>query len=388
LKVAIVHEWLANMGGSEKVVLALHQLFPDAPIYTTVFNPANLPDEFKSIDVRTSFIQRLPQARTKYQRYLPFMPMAFEQFDLTGYDLVLTSNHACAKGVVIRPETLNICYCHTPMRYAWGFYHEYMEREKVGRFGRLVIPPLMTYLRMWDRLAADRVDYFVANSTTVAARIAKFYRRDSVVIHPPVDVANIIPLDEQTTITGREASEDHSLEHSNSGDFYLVVSRLVPYKRVDIAVEAFTRLGLPLVVIGDGSERARLEAMAGKTVRFLGRQPDEVVSYHYARCKAFIFPGEEDFGITPVEAQAAGRPVIAFGRGGATDSVLDGVTGVFFGEQSVEALIRAVERYLGMSFDHSVIRKQAEGFSEEVFAEKIANFIREKMLEHKARLGI
>ena len=375
MKVAIVHEWLVNMGGSEKVVLALHRLFPEAPIYTTVFNPDKLPDEFRGFDVRTSFIQHLPQARTKYQRYLPFMPTAFEQFDLTEYDLVLTSNHACAKGVVTRTETLNICYCHTPMRYAWGFYHEYMEREKVGRFGRCIIPPLMTYLRMWDRLAADRVDYFVANSTTVARRIEKYYRRDSVVIHPPVEVEQIRSL------------EEHIYSEKDSEDFYLLVSRLVPYKRVDLAVKAFSRMGLPLVVIGDGSERSRLEAIAGNTVRLLGRQPDEVVRSHFARCKAFIFPGEEDFGITPVEAQAAGKPVIAFGKGGVTDSVIDGVTGVFFEEQSVDALMGAIERFQGMSFDRSVIRKHAERFSEKVFAEKMMSFIQEKMQEHQEKLG-
>lgn len=376
MRVAIVHEWLANMGGSEKVVLALHELFPEAPIYTTVFNPDKLPEEFRGLDVRISFIQRLPQARTKYQRYLPLMPTAFEQFDLTEYDLVLTSNHACAKGVVTRPETLNICYCHTPMRYAWGFYHEYMEREKVGRLGRLMIPPLMTYLRMWDRLAADRVDYFVANSTTVARRIEKYYRRDSVVIHPPVEVEHIRSLEEQI------------YPEKDSEEFYLVVSRLVPYKRVDLAVEAFSRMGLPLVVIGDGSERSKLEAIAGNTVRLLGRQSDEVVRSHFSRCKAFIFPGEEDFGITPVEAQAAGKPVIAFGKGGVTDSVIDGITGVFFEEQSVEALMGAVKRFQGMTFDRSIIRKHAEAFSEKAFAEKIMAFIKEKMQGHQARLAI
>ncbi|MDI6603796.1 MAG: glycosyltransferase [Thermoanaerobacteraceae bacterium] len=362
MKIAIVHDWLTNMGGAERVVLAFHEIFPEAPIYTSVFNPYKVPDEFKKMDIRTSFIQRLPKAKTKYNMYLPFMPTAFEQFDLSEYKIVLSSSSSCAKGILTRSDALHICYCHTPMRYAWDFYSEY--KESAPKWQKKFIPFLMNYIRMWDRLSADRVDYFIANSNEVAKRIKKHYRRDSVVINPPVNADFYTPVDEDE-------------------DYFLIVSRLVEYKRIDIAVEAFNDLVLPLIVIGDGPEKERLQKMAKNNIKFLGRLPDEKVKVYYAKCRAFIFPGEEDFGITPLEAQASGRPVIAYGKGGVLDSVIDGITGVFFYKQNKESLKEAIIKFNEMKFDKNVIRKHAEQFDINIFKNKVYGFVTEKYREFK-----
>ena len=362
MKIAIVHDWLTNMGGAERVILAFHEIFPDAPIYTSVYNPDKLPEEFRKMNIRTSFIQKLPKAKTKYNMYLPFMPTAFEQFELSEYDVVLSSSSSCAKGVITRPYTLHICYCHTPMRYAWDFYHEY--KENAPKWQKRFIPFLMIYVRMWDRLSADRVDYFIANSSAVAKRIKKHYRKNAVVINPPVNVDFYTPVNEDE-------------------DYFLIVSRLVEYKRIDIAVEAFNDLGLPLIIIGDGPEKSKLQRMAKGNIKFLGRLPDEEVKRYYARCRAFIFPGEEDFGITPLEAQASGRPVIAFGKGGVLDSVIDGVTGLFFKEQNKESLKEAIKRFEKIDFNKEIIRKHAEKFDVKIFKEKIYEFVLNKYREFK-----
>lgn len=345
-----MHEWLVNWAGSEQVLAALAELFPEAPIFTSVCNPALLDARLKDRVVYTSFIQRLPAATRYYQWYLPFMPLAFEQFDLSSFDVVISSSHACAKGVLTRADAIHICYCHTPIRYAWDMYHGYIRDS--GRIQRFLARPLMHYLRLWDALAAQRVDHFVANSRAVASRIRKHYGRTADVIHPPVDTSFYTP-------------------GGTPGDFYLVAGRLVPYKRADLAVEAFTRSGQPLVVIGDGPERRRLEKIAGSNVRFLGHQPREVLREHFRTCKALIFPGEEDFGIVPVEVQACGRPVIAYGRGGALDSVQDGITGVLFSEQSVDSLLQAVERAEGISWDSERIVAWAQNFSTQRFRERL-----------------
>ena len=362
MKVAIVHDWLANMGGSEKVVLQLHQLFPDAPVYTSVYHPDKVDASFRDIDVRTTFLQKLPFGKTKYQQYLPLMPLAFEQLDMREYDLILSSNHACSKGIIPSPHALHICYSHTPMRYAWSGFHEYREHEQVGWLKSKLMTPLLHYLRMWDRQSADRVDHFIANSHEVAQRIRKYYRRDSTVIHPPVHIP------EQAVL-----GEDEG--------YYLIVSRLVAYKRVDLAIEAFNRLGKPLLVIGDGPERKNLERLAGPTVKLLGKRDDQEVQRCYQRCKAFVFPGEEDFGITPIEAQSYGKPVIAYGRGGVLDTVIGERTGLFFAEQRVDALVDAVRVFESRTFDSLQIREHATGFSEDVFRRKMADFIEEKLRE-------
>lgn len=355
MKVAIVHEWLAVYGGSERVVEAIHELFPEAPIYTLVYDRDNMPERFKSYDIRTTFVQKLPFAKKKYPNYLPLMPRAFEALDLTEYDLVLTSSTACAKGVITRSDALQICYCHTPMRYAWEFYYEYI--KDMNKIKRFIVAFFMHKIRIWDRLAADRVDYFIANSNYIKGRIAKYYRRKSKVIFPPVNT--------------------HLYHIGQKQDVYLIVSRMVPYKRVDLAIEAFNRLGLPLVIIGAGSEEKKLRAMAKENIQFLGRLSDEEIIEHYAKSKAFIFPGEEDFGITPIEAQASGTPVIAYGRGGALDTVVDGKSGVLFSEQTVEALVDAVKAFevSGVSWTAKQIKEHSEQFSVLRFKENFNNYV-------------
>jgi glycosyltransferase involved in cell wall biosynthesis len=305
--------------------------------------------------VRTSFLQRVPFARAHHRAFLPLMPFAWEAFDFSAYDVVLTTASACAKGVIVPPDTRTLCYCYTPPRYLWDQYHEQTRHVR----GKPLVAAAAHWLRLWDRAAADRVDHFVAISHTVAARIRRYYRREAEVVYPPVDTSLFVP-------SGREPE-----------DFLLVVARLVPYKRVDLAIAAASRLGLPLWIVGDGPERRRLEAAAGPTVRFLGTLPDDEVAGLYARARAFIFPGLDDFGIAPVEAQAAGRPVVAYGRGGALETVVDGATGVLFEEQSVDALAEAIERVGATRFDPAVCRANAERFDAAVFRRHIARIVTE-----------
>lgn len=357
MRVAITADWMSNVGGGGRVLTELHRMFPEAPIYTTIRDPAALPEEMRSWDVRTSFLQKIPFARKRYQAFLPLMPLAFEQFDLREYDVVISTSSACAKGVLTRPDTLHLCYCYTPCRYIWDLYHDYTESLR----GRALIAPIAHWLRLWDRLSADRVDHFVAISHEVAGRIRKHYRRDSEVVYPPVDIDRIRPDGEP------------------ADDFYLVVSRLVPYKRIDLAVAAATRLQRRLVVVGSGPERKRLEAMAGPTVEFRGHLPDDEVARLLARCRAFLFPGYEDFGIAPVEAQAAGRPVVAFARGGATETVIDGETGVLFAEQTVESLLEAMRVLDRLRIDPAACRRQAEMFSATRFREELTRVLEARL---------
>lgn len=353
-KIALVHDWLTNMGGAEKVVESFLSIFSEAPIYTSMANKDNLSDKFKDKNIITSFLQKkVKKKKINHQKYFPFMPMAFESFDLNGYDIVLSSSSSCAKGVITNPNTLHICYCHSPMRYGWEFYYEYT--RDMGALKKKLVKYLMNYMRLWDVCSSNRVDYFIANSENVAKRIWKHYKREATVIHPPVD------------------TDFYNME-SEDGDFFLCMSRLVPYKRIDLAVEAFNQLGLPLVIIGGGSELERLRSFAKPNVMFMGRQPDEVVREHYQKCRAFIFPGEEDFGITPVEAQACGRPVIAFGKGGALETVVDGETGLFFSEQTTDSLIEAVRRFGEMNFNKVRCRENAERFNKDRFNREIINF--------------
>lgn len=356
MRVAIAHDWMSNVGGGGRVLSEIHRMFPEAPVYTSISDVATLPEEMRSWDIRPSFLQRIPFAKKRYQAFLPMMPLAFEQFDLREYDLVISSSSACAKGVITRPDAVHVCYCHTPCRYIWDLYHEYTE----GLRSRALIAPVAHWLRVWDRVSADRVDQFVANSLEVAGRIRKHYRRDSELVYPPVDVERIQP-------NGKPPE-----------DFYLIVSRLVPYKRVDLAVQAATRTGRRLIVVGAGPERRRLEAMAGPSVEFVGHVSDAAVADLMARCRAFLFPGFEDFGIAPVEAQAAGRPVVAYARGGALETVVAGATGVFFEEQTVEALLAALEDLDGSRFDPSACRRNAERFSPGRFRVRLGATIEEQ----------
>lgn len=350
-KTAIVHDWFCNMGGGDKVAETFLDILPDSPIYTSCYLEKSLTPKLRQAVIRASFLQKhLNQKKDNHQSFLPLMPAAFESFDLKEFDIVLSSSSCCAKGVITRPGTVHICYCHTPMRYAWEFFDEYTEGMKP--FKRKIVSYVMNYIRIWDAVSSNRVDYFIANSKNVANRIEKHYRRKATVIYPPIDTEYFTP--------GKE-----------DGDFYLCVSRLVKYKRIDLAVRACSRLGLPLVVIGQGAEEARLKKMAGITVKMLGRQPDDVIREYYRRCKAFLFPGEEDFGMTPLEAQACGRPVIAYGKGGALETVIDKETGVLFYEQSVESLIDGIKRLNAVRIETDVCRSNAEKFSVAVFKNKM-----------------
>lgn len=365
MKVAIVHYWLVGMRGGEKVLEALCEMHPDADIYTHVYDPEAISATINRHRVRTTFISRLPWALRWYQRYLPLMPLALEQLDLRGYDLVISSEAGPAKGIVVSPGTLHLCYCHTPMRYLWDMYHDYL--AGAGRVTRWAMRPMMHYLRMWDLLSAFRVDHFIANSHFVARRIAKHYRRRSDVVHPPVSVDDFFISDDIK-------------------DYYLMVGQLAAYKRTDIAVEAFNKMGRRLVIIGEGEQYDRLTFMAGPNVSLMGRQPFAVIREHYAKCRALIFPGVEDFGIVPVEAMASGRPVIAYREGGALETVEDGKTGLFFDTQSADALIDAVARYEARAgeFSPALIRTHAEGFRVSRFKREMQSLIERLMREQNA----
>lgn len=365
MKVALVHEWLTTLGGSERVLLALHRIWPDAPIFTSVTGGDQLPDAFKGLDIRTSFLQKIPGAAQRHQALLPLMPLAFELHDLRGFDLVITSHHACAKGVIVDADALHLAYVHTPMRYAWDLTHEY--QATLSPFKRALAQPVLSYLRAWDVASSFRVDHYMANSRLVQTRIGKTWRREATVIPPPIalDAFAIGPADTR-------------------GDHFLVVSRLVPYKRVDLAVAAATRLGVKLKVIGDGPLYKQLKRDAGPTVEFLGHVSDAEVALEYGRARALLFPGREDFGLTPLEAMASGTPVLAFGAGGALETVIDGVTGLFFAEQTAESLIDAMQRLDGHPFDPITLRAHAAGFDEAVFARRIRTLAESLYAQFKA----
>jgi glycosyltransferase involved in cell wall biosynthesis len=358
MRIAIIHYWLVGMRGGEKVLEAICQLFPEADIYTHVYVPAAISDSIKKHKINTTFINSLPYAARMYKRYLPLMPMALEQLDLSRYDLVISSESGPSKGVIPASPAIHVCYCHSPMRYIWNMYNRYYDDS--GRLTQLMMPPLAHYLRSWDAATANRVDSFVANSTTVSRRIRSYYRREADVIYPPVDTHSFRPV-----------------ARSEVGDYYLMVGELVGYKRPDLAVEAFNQMKEKLVVIGGGEMLDQLRKLAGPTVTILGPQPFEILQAHYARCKALVFPGEEDFGIVPVEAMASGRPVIAFGRGGATETVVAGKTGVFFDVQSVEAIIDAIERFQQMEFNPADAVARASDFRTEVFLDRFRAMINE-----------
>jgi glycosyltransferase involved in cell wall biosynthesis len=356
VKVAIIHYWLVGMRGGEKVIEALCEMYPQADIFTHVYVPEMVSERIRQHRIIPTFINALPRAARMYKTYLPLMPLALEQLDLRGYDLIISSESGPSKGIIPPPDALHVCYCHTPMRYIWNMYHDY--RSGAGRITRLVMPPLSHYLRMWDVTSAARVDSFVANSATVARRIHRYYAADSVVIHPPVD----------TGAFSIAAASDLA-------DYYLMAGELVSYKRPDLAIRAFNEMKLKLVVIGGGEMLDDIRRLAGPTVTVLGPQPFDVLKQHYARCRALIFPGEEDFGMVPVEAMASGRPVVAYGRGGATETVVDGVSGVFFAEQTSEAISSAVKRLADLEIDPARIAAHASQFGREPFFQKMRTHI-------------
>jgi len=374
-KIAIIHDWLTGMRGGEKVLEIFCELFPDADIFTLIHIPGSVSKIIEDRKIQTSFLQKIPLARKRYRSFLPLFPLAIEGFDLRDYDVVVSSSHCVAKGALTSSAAIHICYCHTPMRYVWEHYNTYFGDGKKGFVSRFLMPPIAHYLRMWDVASSNRVDHFVANSCNVANRIKKYYKRTAEVIHPPVDCSLYTPTD----------------THSE-GDYYLIVSAFAPYKRIDIAVDAFERMGLPLVIIGGGQEEGQIRKMAKKHVKCIGWQSSETLREHYRGCKALIFPGEEDFGIVPLEAQACGKPVIAFARGGVLETVYgihaepmpeiierqpETPTGVFFAEQTSESLMDAVKFFEKNKnlFDPLSIRKHAEGFDRLIFKEKFKQHI-------------
>jgi glycosyltransferase involved in cell wall biosynthesis len=346
-RVAIAHEWLTIPGGSEKVVLGLLDLFPEAEIFTSVYDPGPWPTEMTDRPVHASFLNRVPRAPRIYPKLLPLMNAAFRSFDLTGFDLVLSSNHACAKNVRTPPGIPHVCYCHTPMRYAWE--PDFLRDEALGPVARMLLPPLVRRLRRQDFAAAQNPDLLIANSRFVAARIEQYYRRDARVVHPPVDVAPLL---------ARPRSPE---------DYYLVLGRVVPYKRTDVAVAACERLGRPVKVVGEGRALDAVRAVAGPNTELLGYVDDGDVSQLLSGARALLFPGEEDFGIVPVEAQAAGTPVIAYGHGGIRDSMVDGETGLLYDEPSVDALCEAILEFDALDLDEAAIRDNARRFSQDRF---------------------
>jgi glycosyltransferase involved in cell wall biosynthesis len=355
MRVAFIHDYLNQYGGAERVLEALHYLYPDAPVYTSIYDAKAMPAAMQLWDIRTSWMQRLPAWRRFFRAYLPFYPSAFESFDLSGYDLIISSSSAFAKGVIPAPGARHVCYCHTPMRFAWRT-DAYVERERITGLLRGVLGLVLTQMRVWDVTSAARVDQFVANSQAVAARIQRYYNRSALVIAPPVELP--------------------AYRATPPGEYYLAGGRLIPYKRLDLAVAACSQLGLPLKIFGDGRDRAALQAMAGPTVSFLGWVDETQRRELLEGCKAFLFPGEEDFGITPLEAMAAGRPVIAFAAGGALDTVADGVTGVLFHEQTADAIAEAICAAQHVRFDAGAIRRHAEQFGEQVFLERMREVLK------------
>ena len=365
-RVALVHDWLTGMRGGERCLEVFGELFPAADLYTLLHVPGSVSPAIENRRIVTSFIQRLPQAERRYRRYLPLFPAAVRAFDLRGYDLVLSSSHAVAKSVRVPAGALHVCYCFTPMRYVWDLYDDYFG-PRSGLATRLLMPPVAAWLRRWDRRTAAGVDQFVAISRFVADRIRRAYGRDADVIYPPVDVSRF-RVDEAP------------------GEFYLVVSALTPYKRVDLAVEACNRLGRRLVVVGTGPEDRRLRALAGPTVELLGWRDDAQTAELYARCRALLFPPLEDFGITPLEAMAAGRPVIAFGEGGARETVVppgegEPPTGLFFARQTVEDLVDAIRRFEASAhqFEPKALRRRAEAFDRPLFRERMHAYLRARV---------
>lgn len=355
MKVAIVHDYLNQLGGAERVVGLLHQLFPQAPIFTTIVDRSNLWPSLEDAEIRTSWMQNLPGLKKHFKKYLPFYPIAMESFDLSDYDLVISSSSAFAKGIRTHRDAIHLCYCHTPMRFAWD-YNRYVEREQFGHITRILLPLVISHLKAWDLRTANNPSHYIANSSVVAERIRRYYGRESTIIFPPVDI-------------------DRFSFSCSKGDYYLVVSRLNPYKRIDLVVETFNDLRIPLYIVGDGPDRKILERMANSNIKFLGRRSDEEVALLYAECRGLVFPGEEDFGITPLEANAAGSPVIAYQAGGALDTVIDEVSGIFFKEQTVASLKQAVLRCDSHRWDRERLRHNAMRFRPSVFTESLRSLL-------------
>lgn len=356
MKVALAHDHLNQIGGAERVLTEFHKLYPEAPVFTLLYDEQAVGSFFRNWDIKSSFLEQLPGGLKWFKWYVWLMPTAVEQLDVSGYDMVITSASALIKGLIVKPQTTNICYCHTPTRYLWSDTHQYTSDLPQPKLVKKILPLILNYLRQWDYLAAQRVDYFVANSEYVANRIKKYYRRDAKIIYPPVDTTPL-PL-------------------SDPENYYLLVSRLRPYKRVDLAIKAFNKLGIPLKIIGTGEQEDELKALAKPHIEFLGHVSDQEKSYYMSRCQALIHPQEEDFGITAVESMSAGRPVIAYASGGALETVVPELTGMLFKEQSWESIADSVIRFRYTSYDSVKIQKHAQKFSQNSFANNWQDYLK------------
>ncbi|QPC85037.1 glycosyltransferase [Phototrophicus methaneseepsis] len=367
MKLALVHDWLNQVGGAEDVLATLVEMYPQSPIYTSIYAPDIMPDFYRQWDIRTQWLDHMPGIHRHHQPYLPLYPLAWGGLDLQGYDVILSNKSGFCHGLQFDPsQTVHVCYCLAPTRYVWQL-DAYIAREGISKPIEMALRPVVNWLKRWDYEAAQRVTHFIAISTEIQERIRTYYDRDSVIIYPPVETARFQPVPE-----------------SHVEDYFLIVSRLIPYKRIDLAVQAATRLGLPLKIGGKGRDMERLRAMAGPTVEFLGYVPDEDLPGLMARAKAFIFPGLEDFGITPVQAEAAGRPVIAYKGGGALDTVLPGITGEFFDEMTVDALADVMMDFDVSKYDPAVIRRHALQFDRNVFDEQIRAFVAQSWQAHQS----
>ena len=364
MRVALVHDYLNQYGGAERVLEAFCEIWPSAPIFTLVYDKKRTGGAFEGRQIRTSFLQKVPLVKSHHRPFLMFMPLAIEQFDLSKYDLIVSDSASFAKGVITRPGALHICYCHTPTRYVWDDSHRYIDEFNYPFFVKKIIPSFLNYLRLWDEAASSRPDIYLANSHFVTARIKKYYGQKAQVVCPPVKVSNFNLSDK-------------------AGDYFLVSARFLPYKKVDLAIAAFNELGWPLKIIGDGPDKRRLRKMAGPNIEFLGLVAEKKLPQYFARCRAFIFPQEEDFGISAVEAMAAGRPVIAYRGGGALETVEEEKTGIFFDEQTPESLLGALKKFNEADFSPAYIRQQAEQFDKEIFKDKIKRFADEAWAARK-----
>ena len=364
MKVALVQDWLTELGGAEKVFSELLAVYPDADVYTLVYNDHVVEKlGIREEKLTSSFIQRLPMGRKKYRYYLPFFIRAIESFDLSSYDLIISSSYSVAKGVLCHSNQTHICYCHSPVRYPWDLYHQYLRESGVKRGPKAwLIKKELRKLRSWDVISSNRVDHFISNSDYIKKRISKVYRREATTIYPPVLVNDFEP---ETT----------------KEDFFITCSRLVPYKKIDMIVEAFKHLpNHRLKVIGSGPDMKKIKAIASPNVEILGYVPDDIMRREMAKARAFVFAAEEDFGIVPIEAQAAGTPVIAYGKGGALETVEDGVSGCFFKEQTVESLLSGIHSFLERenTFDPQRVRQNSMKFGVEEFRTNLQNFVNEK----------
>ncbi len=361
MKVALVYDWVSKIGGAERVLEALHEIWPEAPLYTAVYNSTTAPWA-KKFQVIPSFLNKFPLASKHHEFYPWLTPLAFEGFDFSDFDVVISVTSAYAKGIITRPSTLHFCYCLTPTRYLWSGYHQYFKNKPL----RFLSKPLLKYLRNWDKVACQRPDFYLAISENVQKRIKKYYHRSSKVVYPPLDINKFFIIKEK-----------------RSSDYFLMVSRLVAYKKVDLAIKAFNQLGWPLKIVGIGSQMSRLKIMAKRNIEFLGQLTDNELLSYYQNCRAVVFPQEEDFGLVPLEAQACGKPVIAFKAGGALETVVEGRTGTFFYPQTSQALIKTLKVFKAKDFNPGVCRKNAKKFSKQSFKDNFKKAIEREYTEYK-----